>query len=259
MYASNYLEAAVLNAMRGQTFTAPSAVYVALYLSDPGEAGTSGTEVSYSGYQRQTVTFSEPATEAGGIGFKNISQITFPTPEQAAGTIQWIAIMDSQVGGNQLCRAELTEPLTIGAGEPPVFLPGDIFFYLTGNFSKAFKTRILNTFRGTSLAGFTPHFALYNGDPESGGSELSGDNYARVSLAFSSPAEQESGQLMIQTSKASSFNRPTTDWGNWSYSAIYDAASSGNPIATVKRATAKDIKRGYMPTIAAGAVKIGLN
>ena len=30
MYASNYLEAAVLNAMRGQTFTAPSAVYVAL-------------------------------------------------------------------------------------------------------------------------------------------------------------------------------------------------------------------------------------
>lgn len=259
MYASNYLEAAVLNALRGQTFTAPSAVYVALYLSDPGESGGSGTEVNYDGYVRQPVVFSEPASEAGGIGFKNISQISFAKPTAAAGTIQWIGIMDSQVGGNQLCRAELTEPLTIGSGEPPVFLPGDISFYLTGSFSRAFKTRILNTFRGTSLSGFTPHFALYNGDPESGGSELSGDNYARVALTFSSPAEQESGQLMIQTSQASSFNRPTTDWGTWSYSAIYDAATSGNPVATMKRAVAKEIKRGYMPTIADGAVKVGLN
>lgn len=259
MYASNYLETAVLNSMRGQTFTAPSAVYVALYLSDPGESGSGGTEVSYPAYQRQVITFSEPASEAGGIGFKNVSQITFPIPESAAGTIQWIGIMDSQVGGNQLCRAELTEPLNIGANEPPVFLPGDISFYLTGNFSKSFKTRILNTLRGTSLTGFTPHFALYNGDPENGGAELSGDNYARVSLTFSSPSEQESGRLMIQNSAAANFNRPTTDWGNWSYSAIYDAASSGNPVAFVKRTSAKDIKRGYMPTIASGAIKIGVN
>lgn len=259
MYASNYLEAAVLNALRGQTFTAPSAVYVALYLSDPGESGTTGTEVSYSGYQRQPITFSEPAAEAGGIGFKNLSQITFPTPSNDAGTIQWIAIMDSQIGGNHLCRAELTEPLAIGKDEPPVFLPGDVSFYLTGNFSKAFKTRVLNTFRGVSLAGFSPYFALYNGDPENSGAELSGDNYARVKLTFAAPAEQESGQLLIQTSLSVSFNRPTTDWGNWSYSAIYDSASSGNPVATVRRSVAKEIKRGYMPTIAAGAVKVGLN
>lgn len=259
MYASNYLEAAVLNALRGQTYTAPSAVYVALYLSDPGESGTSGTEVDYAGYQRQVVTFSEPAAEASGIGFKNLSQITFPTPSNDAGTIQWIAIMDSQIGGNQLCRAELTEPLSIGKDEPPVFLPGDISFYLTGNFAKAFKTKVLNTMRGISLTGFNPYFALYNGDPENGGSELSGDNYARVRLSFAAPSEQESGQLLIQTSQAASFNRPTTDWGNWSYSAVYDSASSGNPVALVKRVTAKEIKRGYMPTIAAGAVKIGLN
>lgn len=259
MYASNYLEAAVLNALRGQTFTAPSAVYVALYLSDPGESGVSGTEVSYAGYQRKPVTFSEPAPESGGIGFKNLSQITFETPNTEGGTVQWVAIMDSQIGGNQLCRAELIEPLIIGKGEPPVFLPGDISFYLTGNLSKAFKTRVLNTFRGSSLTGFTPHLSLYNGDPESGGSELSGDNYERVSLTFSSPSEQESGQLMIQTSRSASFNRPTTDWGNWSYSVIYDAASSGNPVVVVKMPQQKTIKRGYMPTIAEGAVKIGLN
>ena len=259
MYASNYLETAVLNTMRGQTFTAPSSVYVALYLSDPGETGTGGTEVSYAGYQRQSIMFSEPASEAGGIGFKNLSQITFPTPEQAAGTIQWIGIMDSQVGGNQLCRAELTEPLNIGSGEPPVFLAGDIVFYLTGNFSTAYKTRILNVFRGTSLTGFTPYFALYNGNPESGGAELSGDNYSRVALTFASPAEQESGQLMIENSAPASFNRPTTDWGVWSYSAIYNSTSSGEPVMFVQRTQQKEIKRGYMPTIASGAIKIGLN
>lgn len=259
MYASNYLEAAVLNAFRGQTFTAPSAVYVALYLSDPGETGTSGTEVSYSGYQRQVVTFSEPAAEAGGIGIKNVSQITFPTPEQAAGTIQWVAIMDSQVGGNQLCRSELTRYLTIGEKEPPVFLPGDISFYATGNFSKSFKTRFLNTLRGVSLAGFIPYYSLFNGDPENGGSELSGDNYTRVPLSFAAPSEQESGQLLISNNTLASFNYPTTDWGHWSYSAIYDASTSGNPVSIVKRTIEKDILIGYMPTISPGAIKIGLN
>lgn len=259
MYASNYLESAILNLFRGQTFTAPASVYVALYLSDPKESGQGGTEVSYSGYQRQKITFSEPAAEASGVGVKNITQITFPEPEAAAGTITWIGIMDSQVGGNQLCRAELTEPLTIGANEPPVFLVGDIMFYLTGNFSTSFKTKVLNTMRGVSATGFTPYFALYNGNPDSGGAELSGDNYARAALTFSSPSEQESGQLVIQNSQASNFNRPTTSWGTWNYSAVYDAASAGNPVAYVQRTEAKEIKRGYMPTIASGAIKIGLN
>lgn len=259
MYATNYFESAVLNAFRGQTFTAPTTVYVALYLSDPTETGTAGTEVSYSGYQRQSITFSEPAPETGGIGFKNLTQITFPEPETAAGTITWIGILDSQVGGNMLCRAELTEPLMVEANEPPVFLPGDIMFYLNGNFSTNFKTKVLNVMRGTSLPGFSPFFSLFNGNPESGGAELSGDNYSRASLVFSSPSEQESGQLLIQNSQASNFNRPTTSWGTWSYSVIYDSKSSGNPVAYIQRTSPKEIKRGYMPTIAVGAVKVGLN
>ena len=38
-----------------------------------------------------------------------------------------------------LARGELVEPLIIGAEEPPVFLAGDVLFYLTGNLSKAWK------------------------------------------------------------------------------------------------------------------------
>lgn len=74
-----------------------------------------------------------------------------------------------------LCRGELVEPLVIGADEPPVFLAGDVLFYLTGNLSRAWKTKVLNILRGQSIQGIAPYFSLWNGSPEAGGSELSGD------------------------------------------------------------------------------------
>ena len=43
MYACDYLENGVLNALRGVTFTAPAKCYLALYLNDPGESGGAGT------------------------------------------------------------------------------------------------------------------------------------------------------------------------------------------------------------------------
>ena len=105
-----------------------------------------------------------------------------------------------------LARSELTESLVIGANEPPVFLAGDVLFYLTGNMSNAFKTKLLNLFRGTSIVGISPHFSLWNGSPEETGSELAGDNYARVALTFSAPSEQASGQMLVQNSLAVSLD-----------------------------------------------------
>lgn len=179
MYACDYLETGVLNVLRGVTFAAPATVYLALYLNDPGESGADGTEVSYAGYKRIAIDFSAPADSNGGIGVQNLTDITFPTPVSAAGTITHIGILDSLTAGNMLCRGELVEPLVIGADEPPVFLAGDVLFYLTGNLSKAWKTKVLNILRGQSIQGIAPYFSLWNGSPEAGGSELSGDNYAR--------------------------------------------------------------------------------
>ena len=153
MYACDYLENGVLNVLRGVTFTAPAKVYLALYLNDPGEDGASGTEVSYAGYKRVEIDFSAPADTNGGIGVQNITDLTFPNPVAAAGTITHIGIVDSLTGGNMLCRGELTEPLVIGADEPPVFLAGDVLFYLTGNLSKAWKSKVLNILRGQSIQG----------------------------------------------------------------------------------------------------------
>ena len=259
MYACDYLESGFLNALRGVTFTAPAKCYLALFLNDPGESGALGTEISYAGYGRMEIVFSEPAATNGGIGIQNISDITFAAPADAAGTVTHIGIMDSLVGGNMLARSELTESLVIGANEPPVFLAGDVLFYLTGNMSNAYKTRLLNVFRGTSLTGVTPCFSLWNGSPEHAGSELAGDNYARPTISFSAPSEQASGQLIATNSTTTTFNRPSTAWGTWTYSAIYSAASGGEPIYIQALVEAVEIKKGYMPVIDPGALKVGLN
>ena len=259
MYASNYLEKGFLNVLRGVTFTAPAKCYLALFLNDPGEAGTAGTEIAYPGYARKEIAFSEPAASNGGIGIQNLSDITFAAPADPAGTVTHIAIMDSLVGGNMLARGELNESLVIGANEPPVFLAGDVLFYVTGNMSTIYKTKLMNFFRGTSITGIKGYFSLWNGSPESSGSELSGDNYARVALTFAAPSEQESGQLLMSNSKVATFNRPSTPWGVWNYSAIYSAASGGEPVYLQELTEGITIKKGYMPTIAVGALRVGLN
>lgn len=259
MYACNHLENGVLNALRGVTFTAPAKCYLAIFLNDPGESGAGGTEVSYTGYKRIEVDFSAPADYSGGIGVQNLTDIVFPTPGQAAGTVTHVGVMDSIVGGNMLARGELIEPLVIGTGEPPVFLAGDVLFYLTGNLSKAWKAKVLNVFRGQSINGITPYFSLWNGSPEQSGSELSGDNYQRVPITFGAPTEQDSGQIIARNSVAASFPRPSTAWGTWDHSALYSAAASGEPVFIKPLTEAIELRRGYMPTIAEGAVEVGLN
>ena len=95
MYACDHLEKGVLNTLLGVTFPAPSKCYLALYLSDPGESGTAGTEVSYPGYQRMEIQFSPPADASGGLGIQNLTDIIFTTPSAAVGTVTYIGVLDS--------------------------------------------------------------------------------------------------------------------------------------------------------------------
>ena len=67
MYATNYFENLMLNVTRQQNISAPATMYLALYQSNPSDTGTGGTEVSYSGYARQAITFSAPAVSGSGL------------------------------------------------------------------------------------------------------------------------------------------------------------------------------------------------
>lgn len=258
MNLTNYFETKFLNTLRGSAFAAPAKVYIGLFLSSPGETGTAGTEVSYAGYLRQEIVFSAPASGGGGLSIKNTAQINFPTTSAAGGTAAHVAIFDAQTGGNALAYGAMTEPIVIGAGEAPVILSGDCEIASSGNLSAAWREKLLNVFRGVTIAAVSPVIALFGGDPDGAGAELSGENYARVAVPFGAPEEADTGgQATIASTADVSFARPSTDWGNWSHTAI--CADTAEPIYIIAEAVPAAVKRGYMPIYPAGAIKLAVN
>jgi hypothetical protein len=113
MSMSDYLENALLNAvLRNTPYTSPSQVYVALFTSDPTDAGT-GTEVSGGGYARQPVTFNAPSN--GQV--TNAADILFPVATASWGTVTHVGIYDAATGGNLLFSGALTTSKTISAND----------------------------------------------------------------------------------------------------------------------------------------------
>jgi len=118
---SNYLENALINGtIRGTSYTAPAAVYVALYTRDPTDANT-GTEVTGGSYARQSATFAAPSN---GSSASN-ADITFPQATANWGTVGWIGILDADTSGNLLYHTALDASKTIETG--------DIFKIASGN------------------------------------------------------------------------------------------------------------------------------
>lgn len=257
MYATNYFETMILNILRGNRAGAPSAVYVGLFLTNPTDAGA-GTEISYTGYARKRITFSAPASMEDGIGISNTEDITFAQAPAAAGTVTHIGVFDALTSGNMLIYGELAEAQTVEAQEAPVIVAGETRWWLSGDFSDYFKTTVLNILRGTSADGVTPHLALFNGDPESTGAELSGANYARLALEFGSPSA--AGEYMqIRNTVEASTARASSSWGEWSYSVIMSAASGGNPIFKKAKTPSKTMREGLLVTVPAGALSLAVN
>jgi hypothetical protein len=179
---------------------------------------------------------------------------TAPSAQQA---ITHIGVLDSLTGGNMLLYGEFDDAMLVLANEAPVIVAGEAQWWITGSFSTAFRTKILNFLRKTDLAGITPHVGLYNGSPESGGSELSGGGYARQAATFSAPAEQAAGPTQIVSTNAVTFARATTPWGDWSYTVLMDAASSGNVIGfDAKPGGAREVRKGLRVLIPTGKYKI---
>lgn len=110
--ASDYLEAALLDAtLRATSYTSPSAVYLALYTSDPGD-DNSGTECSGTAYARQSVAFSRSGATAS-----NSAAVEFPTAGGAWGTITHFGVLDATTSGNLLYHGALTTSRAITSGD----------------------------------------------------------------------------------------------------------------------------------------------
>lgn len=257
MYLTDYLETKIQNACRNITYTAPAEVFLGLFATATTDAG-GGVEIAYAGYTRQKITFSAPAPESGGLGIRNDIELKFPEAKVDSGSITHIGIFDSASGGNMLLHGALNEAKSVRIGVSPTLRVGEVAYWSTGNMSTAFKTAWLNTLRGQNLEGFTPHITLFNGNPESGGAELSGGNFQRKPIEFSAPAEQPSGSMLIENSTAVTLPSVIQSLGTYNFDTIYDRATGGIPV-WFKESTPEVYGKGDSVIYEAGAIKIGVN
>jgi len=217
MLATNYFEEKILGILSGQTATGAPKLYVGLYISSPTDTGVAGIEVSYAGYLRQEIIFDVTRDIGTNRGFSNINDISFSTITGTdAGVASYIGISDSLSGGNMLLHGKLESSLGLGVQERPNIAAGDITYWISSaNATIAFKDMILNNLRGIDITGFQPRVGLYNGNPDSGGIELSGENYSRPEIVFSLPRQQTGGYAQIQNQHEVRFERPASVWGSW--------------------------------------------
>jgi len=126
--------------LRGQAYTPPTTVYVALATSASG-ASACGTEVSGGSYARVSVTSSlsnwagtqsagSTTVSSGTSGqTSNNGAITFPAPTANWGTIVSFCVFDASSGGNMLFYASLTTSKTVNNGDAaPSFAAGALTY-----------------------------------------------------------------------------------------------------------------------------------
>ena len=123
---SDYLEQKLLDhVLRGIEHPIVTDLFVALFTSDPTDAGT-GTEVTDSGYSRQSIrqdtatladAWSAPAPAAGGHRCDNQRRVQFPAIDDGTITVTHFGIFDSAIGGNLLLHGVFDVPKTVEWGD----------------------------------------------------------------------------------------------------------------------------------------------
>ena len=119
---TNYAETAVGTwRLTDGAVTRPTAWYIALYTTLPGEDGTGGVEVSGNGYARQPVDWSETATPGQ---FDNDALVAFTADGGNWGSIVGWGNCDHVSAGNIWDRGELDAAETINDGDTLSFAAG---------------------------------------------------------------------------------------------------------------------------------------
>jgi hypothetical protein len=118
---TDYLENKLVDwLLRGQSFTPPATLYVALFTVAPADDGTGGTEVSGGSYARVAVTSnttnwdntqgadSTAVSSGTGGSIGNRTSFNFAAPTADWGTVVSFGLYDASSGGNCLMLADLT-------------------------------------------------------------------------------------------------------------------------------------------------------
>ena len=121
---SDHAEKLILDwMMTAGAATRPTAWYVALYTAAPSDSG-GGTELSGSGYARESVTF-EAATSGTGTT-SNTGVVVFTADGGDWGSVTHMGIHDAVSGGNLLWHGALAAAKTVADGDTLEFAVGNI-------------------------------------------------------------------------------------------------------------------------------------
>ena len=119
---SNYLENEILDHILGTgAYTMPTTVYVGLSTGSFAD-DNSGTELSGSGYARQSVTFNA----ASGGTADNSAAVEFSAATGSWGSVSHFGIFDASTGGNLLIHGAFTTAKTIATGDILKIAVGDL-------------------------------------------------------------------------------------------------------------------------------------
>lgn len=255
---SDSLENSLLDhLLKATAYTPASDLYIALFVSDPGEVGATGevpTSVSSvaTGYARAKVTNNAtnfPACSISGNPIKtNGVTITFPTATTAWGSVGYWAIYDSSTGTtNMLIHGELSTLRYVAADDSPKIPASSMAISFlggtsgTGSMSNYTKQKLLDHVFGKYT--FTPPSAVYAGF----GTALSGDaitelaqtNYSRKPAGFGTAVgglTSNAGPIVFTTEYAG-------EDANLTHFGIWDDSNSGNLLVAGPLGVARTVKQ----------------
>jgi hypothetical protein len=122
---SNYLELKIAQWVTNAAAmgTAPAAIYIGLFSSDPGEAGTGGTEVTSTlrgSATRPAITLTAATDGSGVTTLKNAANFVFVEEASGAASVSHFAIFTADTGTtNLLFKGEVNGGVakSVGAGD----------------------------------------------------------------------------------------------------------------------------------------------
>mgnify|MGYP003661453300 FL=1 len=121
MSFTNFLETEILDhVFAGNAYSAPSNVYLGLYTATPNDTG-GGTELSGSGYARQTMAMSVSGNTATNSAAEEFAKAT-----GSWGTVTHVGVFDAATSGNLLAYGALSASKAIATGDVFRIPAGDL-------------------------------------------------------------------------------------------------------------------------------------
>jgi hypothetical protein len=247
------------------------------------KAGTL-TEPSGSGYAREEVASTlanwlDTQGVGGGVASSGNSQTTSNVNAVSWGSASggdwgfvWgIADWDNSSGGNLIAWGPLGTPLEVTDGDSFGVDAGQLQITIAGGMTSYLGNKILDwMWRGQARSAPANVYAAFmtaTGTAGSAGTEVSGGAYARVAIACTLAAwedTQNAGGAVAssgttnetETEAATNWTTPTADWGTVTGMELYDASSGGNRLWWAPLITAKTILLGQTVSVAAGGIKV---